>query len=262
MKSFYADYHDQISKKRFDSPFPIRRRVHREIYASISPWVPAGSSVLDAGCGEGVPSCLLAQQGARVVGIDYSHPNVEAAIARAQQLGGACAEITFERADAENLPFEDDSFDYVVSNHVLEHLPDFERGIAELYRVTRDIAIVAVPTCLNPAAWALLGGDRYWRLGRRTPFAVPLGAARVGMALVTGRDGVDEGYAGRSENTHIFRFPWRARASLEKAGFEVLEVQAQSIPLPYVPVSFSALRDRALFRNFGVGTVFRLRKRR
>jgi len=262
MKSFYEQHHDQIASKRFDSKFPIRRRVHREIYASVTQWVSPGLRVLDAGCGEGVLSCLLAQNGANVTAIDYSRPNIEAAIRRAKELGGACASISFERGDAEHLPYAENAFDCVVSNHVLEHLPDFERGIAELHRVTRDLAIVALPTCVNPAAWALLGGDRYWRLGRRTPFAVPLGAARVGVALLLGKDGVDEGYAGRSDNTHIFRFPWKAQAALERAGFEVLEAQAQSIPMPYVPISLSALRRQPVFRNLGVGTVFRLRKRR
>ena len=53
MKSFYEQHHDQIASKRFDSKFPIRRRVHREIYASVTQWVSPGLRVLDAGCGEG-----------------------------------------------------------------------------------------------------------------------------------------------------------------------------------------------------------------
>jgi ubiquinone/menaquinone biosynthesis C-methylase UbiE len=261
MKAFYESYHDRIAEKRFDSKYPIRRAVHGDIYDSVLQWVPPGARVLDAGCGEGVLSCLMAERGARVVAVDYSRPNIEAARERARGRGSPSDQIVFEPGDAENLPFGDGSFDCVVSNHVLEHLPEFRRGIAELHRVTARTAIVGVPTCLNPCSWALLGGDKYWRIGRRTPYAVPLGLARVAHAWWTGAVGVDETYAGRRDNTHIFRFPWVVRAELEAAGFEVVNFQAQSIRLPYVPVDLSALRGVRGFRHLGVGTVYLLRKR-
>ncbi len=260
-KAFYATHHDRIAEKRFESKYPIRRAVHRDVYDSVLQWVPRGARVLDAGCGEGVLSCLMAQRGALVSAIDYSRPNIEAARARARGLGAPCDQIVFDVGDAENLPFADGSFDCVVSNHVLEHIPVFRRGIAELHRVTARTAIVAVPTCLGPCSWALLGGDKYWRIGRRTPFAVPLGLARVARAWFAGEVGVDETYAGRSDNTHIFRFPSVVRAELTAAGFEVIAFQAQSIRLPYVPVDLSALRAIRGFRNCGLGTVYLLNKR-
>jgi ubiquinone/menaquinone biosynthesis C-methylase UbiE len=260
-KAFYETHHDRIAEKRYDSKYPIRRAVHRDIYDSVLQWVPAGARVLDAGCGEGVLSCLMAERGAHVTAVDYSRPNIEAARARAAALGPPCDRIAFDVGDAENLPFPDRSFDCVVSNHVLEHIPDFRRGIAELHRVTAGAAIIAVPTCLNPCSWALLGGDKYWRIGRRTPYAVPLGLLRVARAWIAHDIGVDETYAGRSDNTHIFRFPSVVRAELAAAGFDVLAFEAQSIRLPYVPVDLSRLRAMQGFRNCGIGTVFRLTKR-
>ncbi len=259
-KAFYQDHHDRIAEKRFDSKYPIRRTVHREIYDSVLQWIRPGERVLDAGCGEGVLSCLMADAGAEVHAVDYSRPNIDAARRRASDLGGRAASVVFECGDAERLPFADASFDCVVSNHVLEHLPSFDAGIAELYRVTRARAIVAVPTCLGPTSWALLGGDRYWRIGKRTPFAVPMGLARVAGAWVRGEDGVDETYAGRADNTHIFRFPWVVIARLRAIGFRVDAWQAQSLHLPYVPINPRGLRARPLFRNLGLGTVFHLHK--
>lgn len=261
-KAFYETHHDRIAEKRYQSKYPIRRAVHRDIYHSVLQWVPAGARVLDAGCGEGVLSCLLAQQGARVAAIDYSRPNIEAARARARTLGSPCDQIVFETGDAENLPFADGSFDCVVSNHVLEHIPDFRRGIAELHRVTARTAVVAVPTCLSPCSWALLGGDRYWRIGPRTPFAVPLGLLRVVRAWLAGEIGVDETYAGRRDNTHIFRFPSVVHAELLAAGFEVVAFEAQSLRLPYVAVDLSPMRGTRGFRQCGLGTVYLLNKRR
>jgi 2-polyprenyl-3-methyl-5-hydroxy-6-metoxy-1,4-benzoquinol methylase len=262
MKSFYETHHDQIAEKRYDSKYPIRRAVHGDIYDSVLQWIPAGARVLDAGCGEGVLSCLMAERGARVHAIDYSRPNIEAARARATRLGGACAGIVFDVGDAEQLAFPDRAFDVVVSNHVLEHIPDFRRGIAELYRVTAKTAVVAVPTCLNPCSWALLGGDKYWRIGRRTPYAVPLGIARVARAWLAGEIGVDETYAGRDDNTHIFRFPRVVHAELVAAGFDVVRFEAQSIRLPYVAVDLSRLRAAPGFRHCGLGTVYLLERPR
>ncbi len=261
-KEFYAAHHDRIFDKRFNSPFPIRRRVHREMYESVSAKIEPGMTVLDAGCGEGVLSILMARRGALVTGIDYSTPNIEAAVERAREAGLSDADVRFEVGDVEALPFADDSFECVVSNHVLEHLPDFERGVREIRRVTRSLAVIAVPTCLNPCSWALLGGDVYWKLSKRSPVALARGIARVALALVTGRDGVNEGYAGVRETVHVFRFPWVVRRILERNGFEVLGYEAQSLSLPWVTAGVRLRRSLPGLRNLGFGTVYLVRKTR
>ena len=258
-KAYYTQAHDQIRSKRFDSPYPIRRRVHREMYESVMAHVPEGATVLDAGCGEGVLSVLMAQRGFDVVGVDLSVPNIDAA---QDYLEGAdlSGQVCFQTGDAENLPFDDDAFDCVVSNHVLEHLPSFEAGLRELYRVTRRHVVVAVPTCLNPAAWALLGKDNYWKLGKRTPFAVSVGLGRVLWAALSGQVGVDEGYGAGKEQIHIFRFPRVLKDLAEQIGFKVVAYHAQTIPMPYLNVSFSRYASAPVWRNLGLGTVYVLEK--
>lgn len=55
------------------------------------------------------------------------------------------------KADICNLPFEDDSFDFILCNHVLEHIPDDEKAMKELYRVLspNGTAILQIPQDLS-----------------------------------------------------------------------------------------------------------------
>ena len=92
---------------------------------------------LDAGCGSGYFARMLAEGGATVHGVDGASEMVEAAQAVAQ--GHSVVErLVFQRIDTvENLPFDDASFDGVISLSVLEYVPDPERALAEMARVLR-----------------------------------------------------------------------------------------------------------------------------
>ena len=67
------------------------------------------------------------------------------------QMCGAYAEVDVF-AEAHDLPFEADSLDYVLSSHVVEHLPDIPRAFKEWHRVVRDggyvFMIIPHPTAL------------------------------------------------------------------------------------------------------------------
>jgi|Deesub1362B_J571_1020462.scaffolds.fasta_scaffold00760_14 SAM-dependent methyltransferase len=262
VKDFYKGYHDHIFDKRYNSPYWIRRYAHRKIYESILRYVHPGQKVLDVGCGEGVLSLLMAQKGAIVTGVDLSLPNVKAARCKADE---AKLPIVFGVADAENLPFGDDSFDVVVSSHILEHLPNLVQGLRELYRVTRRMALIAMPTCLNPAAWALLGGDSYFKFSKRSLFAIPLGLIKTLAAAIQGKEGPDEGYAGKRELPHVWRFPWIMRRQIESVGFRIARFEAGPLIIPYlaeyvsiarcVQVALDHLREYPLIRYFGYGSL-------
>lgn len=90
-----------------------------------------GKRVLDAACGEGYGSDLLAGSAAGVVGVDLS----EAAIAHARERYGARPNLQFAQGDATRLPFDDARFDVVVSFETLEHLHEQERLIEGFARV-------------------------------------------------------------------------------------------------------------------------------
>lgn len=93
--------------------------------------IQAGSRVLDIGSGPGNVSGQLAQIGASVTGVDFSSEMVETARKRYPRM-------SFEQADAEELPFEADSFDAVVANYVVHHLARPEKAFGEICRVLKS----------------------------------------------------------------------------------------------------------------------------
>ena len=92
--------------------------------------VAAGISLLDVGCGPGYVSAAAAERGAKPTGLDFSNEMI--AIAKRM-----FPKIEFRQGDAQNLPFDDDSFDRVVANFCLLHLAKPERAMAEANRVLK-----------------------------------------------------------------------------------------------------------------------------
>ena len=108
---------------------------------------PRREAALDFGCGVGRLSRALATRFTTVHGVDISAPMVE----QAQRLVGAeFANCTFQVSTSERLPYAAGSFDLVVSNLVLQHMPPrlAQRYVGEFLRVlARDgVAIVQVPS--------------------------------------------------------------------------------------------------------------------
>ncbi len=263
IKSFYETYGDEIVIKRLESPYPLRRYAHRKGYETIAAMIRPGERVLDAGCGEGVLSWYLAERGVLVTAMDISKPNLENA-RRFLKKKGVADRVTLIHGDAEQMPFPDESFDLVVSSHVLEHLPDFDKGLSEIRRVTKGRAIVALPTCLNLAAASILGGADFWRLSKRSPVALPYGLLRILLNL--GREGVQEGYAGKNELPHVWRYPWVMRQRLEKGGFHISRFEAATIMLPYFSFLLPLVRFLDRFkaapslRDLGYGSIALMEK--
>jgi len=89
-------------------------------------------SLLDIGTGPGDFPLRLRRAGhlGRLVGIDAS-PGM---IAKAKSAG---EDVEFLQADAQSLPFPDDSFDLVTARHMLYHVPDIPKALREVYRILR-----------------------------------------------------------------------------------------------------------------------------
>ena len=108
-----------------------------------------GKYVLDVGCGAGVTPCFIAKRyGCRVVGVDISEGMVERSKERAQR-EGVTDRVEFRVADAQDLPFEDDLFDAVITESVTSFPEDKQRAVNEYVRVTKPGGYVG----LNESIW-------------------------------------------------------------------------------------------------------------
>jgi SAM-dependent methyltransferase len=179
------EFHDRQAAERAESfrtgranqVFPDEKYVAHETWirpAMIKLGDMPGKRALDYGCGHGMAAVVLARAGAMVSAFDLS-PNYVAEARERAAANGVSVECTV--ADAEALPFPDDTFDAVWGNAILHHL-DLARAGRELHRVMKPgaVAIFCEPWGGNP----LLAVARRWLPypGKsRTPDERPLRAA-------------------------------------------------------------------------------------
>jgi len=119
---------DRVAHKYNDTWSQITRQFIESLLDATD--VNAGMKVLDVACGPGYVSNSISLRGAESTGIDFSlnmvkwakefHPNLK-----------------FEEGDAQQLSFPDESFDRVVMNFGILHLPYPQKAIAEAYRVLK-----------------------------------------------------------------------------------------------------------------------------
>ncbi|WP_427924029.1 class I SAM-dependent methyltransferase [Streptomyces sp. cg40] len=93
-----------------------------------------GTAHLDVATGNGNVAILSAQRGARVQGLDLTDEFFPDARERAAQAG---VQVDLHRGDAEELPFEDESFDLVTSTYGVQFAPNHEAAAGEMARVCR-----------------------------------------------------------------------------------------------------------------------------
>ncbi len=95
-----------------------------------------GERILDLGCGAGTDSLVAARMvgpKGHVVGVDMTREMLDKARRAAGEMGADSVE--FVEGEAEQLPFADASFDVVISNGVIDLIPDKDAVFSELYRV-------------------------------------------------------------------------------------------------------------------------------
>lgn len=140
-----------------ESKFIIEKRFKN---GSIDPRSIEGKTVLDIGCGSGRYSIGLAQFGPKkVTGIDLGATS----ISRAKELLAETdiKNVEFIVGSVLDLPFADNTFDFIFCNGVLHHSDDMEKGIQELHRVLKS----------DCGAWLYLYGDGglYWYSRKKIP---------------------------------------------------------------------------------------------
>ena len=117
--------------------------IHLVRYLTAKPFV-SGKQVLDVACGEGYGSHLMAQWGAKsVYGVDVDSDTIKKASQMFNDEG-----LTYLDANAEELPFQDYSFDVIVSFETIEHLDAPEKFLSEIKRLLKPGGTVLL-SCPN-----------------------------------------------------------------------------------------------------------------
>ena len=120
---------------------------------------------LDAGCGEGHLIGRLRLRGAvkDVVGVDAGTDYLSFAAANYHA-------VDYLAADLVRLPFPDNTFDYILSTEVFEHLPDPNSALIELDRVAKKDAHLIISVPFEPFFhWGNITRGKYWNRGGYTP---------------------------------------------------------------------------------------------
>jgi ubiquinone/menaquinone biosynthesis C-methylase UbiE len=125
--------------------FPLREPILRSAVEALE--LPPGSRGLDAGCGTGLPTLLLAEAVGpvgHVTGLDLSPKLLIHAEEIAQQ-AGLSGQISFQEGDVRELPFDDDAFDWAWSADCVGYAPlDPLPLVRELARVVKPRGTVVI----------------------------------------------------------------------------------------------------------------------
>jgi len=158
--------------RRADAMFARAMALNLENIEGALQAVPSGGRLIDLGCDDGARTLRFAAAARcnEVHGVELAGASADAARGRG---------ISVKEADLnEALPFDDASFDVVVSNQVLEHLPDTDVFVSEVVRILRPGGVAAVST-ENLASWhnvaALVLGWQPFSLGNVTSRRAGLG---------------------------------------------------------------------------------------
>ncbi|MDY5152950.1 bifunctional demethylmenaquinone methyltransferase/2-methoxy-6-polyprenyl-1,4-benzoquinol methylase UbiE [Actinobaculum suis] len=133
--------------------------------------ISAGMRILDIATGTGTSAASYARLGAEVTGVDFSQGMLE--IARTRHPG-----ITFQWADATNLPQPDNSFDAVTISYGLRNIADPQAALREMLRVARPGGTLAIIEFSHPSSKLL-----------RFPYRTYLKYVLPKVAALAGSDG-------------------------------------------------------------------------
>jgi ubiquinone/menaquinone biosynthesis C-methylase UbiE len=168
------------------NPYPWFRWLFDQLLAI----APKDARILEVGAG---PAGLWAENRGRLPSswrmmlTDLSEGMAATARERLSVAGAPADAFTIQTADVESLPFADASFDVAVANHMLYHVPDRPKALAELRRVLRPGGVLLVATNGQDNMReldVLLDGfvsshDKEWKASFRRPFTLENGPEQL-----------------------------------------------------------------------------------
>ena len=222
-------YHD-VAASTYDAKWGIdlgavgRAQVRAKLAKALGAIDRPFGDALEIGAGTGYFTLNLLRAGliARATATDISAGMLARLDASAEELG---VDVATARAEAEELPFPNASFDLVFGHAVLHHIPDLERAFSEFARVLRPGGAVAF--CGEPSRH----GDRIAALPKRLGTLLAPGwrfALGAGPAKAVAKDAAD-GHELESEvDVHAFE-PTQLRRLLEGAGFGEVRIAGEEL---------------------------------
>jgi len=149
----FSERYTALGDDAYSSCFTYSRRRLDLLLDQFMPERANGLRLLDLGCGTGYHMARYRARGFKLAGVDGSEEMLREA--RATNPG-----VDFRNSDVDNIPFADDSFDFILCIEVLRYLPDPTRSIREMARVLRPGGV-----CLVTAS-PLLNSNGYWFVNR------------------------------------------------------------------------------------------------
>ncbi len=209
----FAERYRDLNNDAYRSCFAYSRKRLGILLESRLPHRGDGLKLLDVGCGTGHHMASLRERGFEVAGVDGSEGMLDQACAN-----NPGSEI--RQADVEAIPFENETFDFVLCIEVLRYLPDPEPCIREMARVLKRGGV-----CLATAA-PLLNLNGYWLVNRIANLK------KVGDLV---------------QLKQFFTTSWRVRGDFERAGFREAAVNGVYLgPVNWIERLFPGALPRAL----------------
>ncbi|WP_219349878.1 class I SAM-dependent methyltransferase [Helicobacter sp. 13S00477-4] len=135
IKKYWSDRSESYANENLAEILDHRGKKWQEVFKTYAPIAFEKMKVLDVGCGPGIFSILLALLGAKVSAVDYTPKMLDFAKKNASSYK---TKINFFQADAQNLAFENDCFDLVVSRNLTWNLSHPQKAYKEWHRVLKQ----------------------------------------------------------------------------------------------------------------------------
>ena len=120
------------------------------------------ATVIDIGCGEGGLSIAFAKENSKVLSLDIDPERVKRSKIRAEEEG---VEVNFVVADGLRLPFRSFSFDIIICNDLIEHVPEPQRLMEDCNRVLKKGGILYLQTPNRMSPYEIIHDSHYGLFG-------------------------------------------------------------------------------------------------
>lgn len=170
------------------------KKVYTGTGKKVAEYINAQDEVLECACGTGAISIYIVEKCKSLIATDFSDGMLKQASKRCRHFKN----VTFQKADITKLEFIDASFDKVVAGNVIHLLPEPEKALAELKRVTKPGGTIIIPTYINMSKGSgtaavkfieLLGANfkRQFDFESYKQFFADMGYSNVTYEVVDGR---------------------------------------------------------------------------